>query len=197
MGSRRSWWMTLLLGTSVVAGTLIAASPVWASGGGGCGRPVSDGQGVSVAIRMFCFTPTVLHIRAGQDVTWKNKDPFPHNVIGANAAWGSYDLLKPGRSTTYRFTRVGTYSFVCTVHPGMVGAIVVGDGDGPAGAGTTTGSGPVVAVPRAHVSQASVGASSAGPWPVTTFVGFGLFLAAVTGLALQRRANGRTRHQDA
>ena len=197
MGLRRSRWMTLFLGTSAVVGTLIAASPAWASGGGGCGQPVTDARGVSVSIRMFCFTPTVLHIRAGQDVTWRNTDPFPHNVIGANAAWGSYDLLKQGRSTTYRFTRAGTYAFACTVHPGMVGAIVVGDGNGLAGGGTTTRSGPVVAVPRARVSEASVAGSSAGPWPVATFVGFGLFLAAVTGLALQRRTNGRTRHQDA
>src|SRR5919108_597406 len=96
MGLRRSRWMTLFLGTSAVVGTLIAASPAWASGGGGCGQPVTDARGVSVSIRMFCFTPTVLHIRAGQDVTWRNTDPFPHNVIGANAAWGSYDLLRQG-----------------------------------------------------------------------------------------------------
>ena len=145
---------------------------------------------------MFCFSPTVLHVRPGEAVTWTNTDPFGHNVMGASASWGSFDLLKPGRSVTYRFTRVGTYPFVCTMHPGMVGAVVVGDGDGPSAAGTTTRSGPVVEVPRGQVSQASVGGGSAGAWPAAAFVGFGLFLVAAAGLALQRRANGRTAHRE-
>jgi plastocyanin len=189
--------MTVLLAAGVLVGTVMAASGASASGGGGCGRPVTDAQGVSVAIDQFCFTPTILHIGSGQAVTWTNADPFAHNVMGASASWGTFDLLKPGRSVTYRFTRDGTYPFVCTMHPGMVGAVVVGDGDGPPGAGTTTLSGPVVEVPRSHVSEASVGGGSAGAWPAATFVGFGLFLVTIAALALQRRANGRSGQQDA
>jgi plastocyanin len=196
MRTRRTRWMSVFFGAGAVVGTVIVASPAHASGGGGCGRPVTDARGVSVAIRTFCFAPTILHVGSGQAVTWTNADPFAHNVMGASASWGSFDLLKPGRSVTYRFTRAGTYPFVCTMHAGMVGAVVVGDGDGPPGAGTTTRSGPVVRVPRGSVSQASVGGSSAGAWPAATFVGFGLFLAAITALTVQRRVNGRTPPHD-
>jgi plastocyanin len=40
-----------------------------ASGGGGCGRPVSDDEGTRVAIRNFCFGPTVLRVEPGETVT--------------------------------------------------------------------------------------------------------------------------------
>jgi plastocyanin len=192
MRTGRSRWVTsLLLGASVIAATLSLAAPAWGSGGGGCGRPVTDARGLRVEIRAFCFTPTVLHVDRGETVTWTNRDPFAHNVMGASAAWGTFDFLKPDRSINYRFVQTGTYPFVCTLHPGMVGAVVVGNGNGPALERTTTGSGPVVTVPGARVSQASVAGSSAGPWPAAAFAAFGLFLAAVASLVLQRRAIGR------
>ena len=52
------------------------AAPVasLASGGGGCGRPVTDGDGTRVSIRNFCFGPTVLRVRPGDTVTWVNRD---------------------------------------------------------------------------------------------------------------------------
>ena len=36
-------------------------------------------------------------------------------------------MLKRGREATYAFAEAGVYPYVCTVHPGMVGTIVVGD----------------------------------------------------------------------
>ena len=193
---RRWAWIALLVGAGALAGIMLTQIPATASGGGGCGRPVTDARGARVAIRTFCFTPTVLHVDPGQTVTWTNRDPFAHNVMGASAAWGSFDFVKPGRSVSYRFTRAGTYPFVCTLHPGMVGAVVVGDGKGPAVARTTTVAGPVVAVRAAQVSQAGVGGRSAGAWPVATFVGYGLFATALAGIVVQRRAVRARRRQD-
>jgi len=47
---------------------------------------------------------------------------------------------------SYRFVRSGVYPYVCTYHPGMVGAVVVGDGTGLGAVGTTTAAGPVTLV---------------------------------------------------
>jgi plastocyanin len=113
-----------------------------ASGGGGCGGPVTDGAGTTVEIKDFCFGPTILRVPTGETITFMNRDPFPHTVLGANGAWGSYDALKHGREATYGFSEAGVYPYVCTWHLGMVGAVVVGDGVGGA-IDTTTAAGPV------------------------------------------------------
>ena len=75
-------------------------------------------------------------------MTFVNLDRSPHTVLGANATWGGYDALKKGHEATYEFAEAGVFPYVCTWHPGMVGAIVVGDGAGGA-IETATADGPV------------------------------------------------------
>src|SRR5687768_4698832 len=113
-----------------------------ASGGGGCGGPVTDGAGTTVEIEDFCFGPTILRVAPGESVTFVNLDRSPHTVLGANATWGGYDALKKGHEATYEFAEAGVFPYVCTWHPGMVGAIVVGDGAGGA-IETSTADGPI------------------------------------------------------
>ena len=116
-----------LLGIGLLTCFMFVPSNASASGGGGCGRPVTDGSGTTISIRQFCFGPTILRIAPGATVTWINKDLFPHTVVGANAVWGDFSPLKRHAQVTYRFVRSGVYPYVCTYHPGMVGA-VRGDG---------------------------------------------------------------------
>jgi len=115
----------------------IPSAPAGASGGGGCGGPVTDVTdvtGTGVSIKEFCFQPTVLRAGQGAVVTFTNDDPFPHNVLGANGAWGSFETIqRRGGSLSYRFPDPGVYSYTCLWHPGMTGAIVIGD----SGAGST------------------------------------------------------------
>lgn len=128
-----------------------------ASGGGGCGGPMTDTAGTTVRIRNYCFLPTVLRVRRGQAVSFENRDAFSHVVLGANAVWGSFGQLGGGHDVTYRLTRSGVYPYVCTYHPGMVGAIVVGNGKARGPSQTTvTASGPVIAVPQAPAAQGVV-----------------------------------------
>ena len=116
-----------------IAPAIAAAGPARA-GGGGCTEGVTQGSGSTIEIANACFTPTILHIRPGHVVTWINTDPFVHNVT-ANG-WGHYDDLDPGSRFSATFERPGLYPFACTIHPGMSGVIVVGDGTGP-GSGAT------------------------------------------------------------
>ncbi|MFN2544580.1 MAG: plastocyanin/azurin family copper-binding protein [Actinomycetota bacterium] len=179
-----------IISTIVLGAALLLApaslTPAWASGGGGCGRSVSDAQGTSVAIKQFCFLPTVLHVEPGDSVTFTNRDHFDHNVQGASVSWGSWDPVRLHTPVTYRFIRSGVYPYVCSFHPGMVGAVVVGNGNGPGGAGvTTTERGPVIKVEpvRANLGPAPATGDDGGtPWPLVVFVGIGLF--AVAGIAL-------------
>jgi plastocyanin len=130
---------TLLSIAVALLATAWMPSAALAGGGGGCYGPASDGSGSRAVIEDLCFTPTVLHVDAGSTVTWVNRDRgIPHTVTGANRAWGSYEELGRGDEATFRFDENGVYPYYCVFHPGMTGAVVVGDGSG-SGIARTTG----------------------------------------------------------
>lgn len=189
------WLIGASLATTAAAVMVGARAPdAVASGGGGCGRPVTDWRGAAVSIRSFCFGPTVLRTEPGAVVTFRNSDHVPHTVLGANGAWGSFQTLRHGQEESYRFVRSGVYPYVCTYHPGMVGVVVVGDARGPGAAGTTTADGPVVQVSPGSTGLVDVGsaaaqtsAASVGPWPIIAATGFGLVLVSVIFVATRGR----------
>ena len=172
----------LALGLAVGLGTAVA--PVPAMAGGACrGVPVTDGPGVTVRIRGLCFTPTVLHARVGDTVTWVNDGPDVHTVSGANISFGNYDEIAPGTQVTYRFTTSGAYPYYCFLHDGMVGTLVVGDGTGRGAASSS------VAQPRSQpATPERVAVTSGGQTPVL-FLILAVIIAAVAvgGFALGRR----------
>jgi plastocyanin len=150
----------VVLGTMVLV-PVLGRGLASASGGGGCGRPVTDAKGTGVDIRDFCFSPTILRVSTGETVTFTNVDPLPHSVLGANATWGDYAGFKK-KSVTYRFSEPGVYPYVCTYHPGMVGAVVVGEGVGGA-IGTSTADGPVTKVDASDLGLENTSAVDSGP----------------------------------
>jgi plastocyanin len=172
-----------------------------ASGGGFCrGVPVTDTSTDRVFMADNCFTPTVVRIDIGQSVTWTNKDGSPHVVAGANGSWGSYDEIGQGARTTIHFARSGVYPYFCIIHVGMIGAVVVGDGE--ASLGSSGGAIPVAGTPssgtatRASRASASVAATDRGTsivWKGATIVGFAMFAVAVALLARGRIRSRRPR----
>jgi plastocyanin len=70
------------------------------------------------------FTPAELHVAVGETVTWINKDPFPHNVTSARAHMHSPDSPPDGRWSFVPKT-AGRFDYVCTLHPGMKGVLIV------------------------------------------------------------------------
>jgi plastocyanin len=180
------------LGASLAMGAMALAPAVaLASGGGGCGGPVTETAGARVAIRDYCFAPTILHVEPGQGVVFDNRDSFTHNVLGANGIWGSYAALKGHRADTYRFTEPGVYPYVCLFHPGMVGAIVVGDGVGD-GFEATTAAGPVAQVSSPELERAANvlptdGPQERGPWTFVVIAGAAAACATAGGAVAMRR----------
>jgi plastocyanin len=176
---------------------LSVAMPVSAnaSGGGGCGRPVTDDDGTRVAIRNFCFGPTILRVEAGETVTWVNKDPVPHTVLGANGSWGSFgSVRRNGGDVTYRFVHPGVYPYVCTIHVGMMGAVVVGNGrpDGAAYA-VSTNAGPVISADSAEtaIEQRVVPAPMSPRSWAPVMWGIGLMLVVGAAITASRRRRDR------
>jgi plastocyanin len=181
-------------------GVLISAQA--AAGGGFCrGVPVTDTSTDRAFMADNCFTPTIVRIDVGQSVTWTNKDGTPHVVAGANASWGSYDEIGQGGRTTIRFTRSGVYPYFCIIHPGMIGAVVVGDGEASQGSssavipvgGVTPSSGTTVQAPAAPASVASTEDGSSVGWKAAAIAGFAMFAAAAALLARGRIRSRRPR----
>lgn len=190
-GSSRHRGVFLAAALMVVAAFSFVPGVASASGGGGCGGPVSDGTGTRVQIESYCFTPTIVRVEPGDAVTFANSDAAPHTVLGANGAWGSYDVLKRGREATYMFAEAGVFPYVCTYHPGMIGAVVVGDGAGGA-IGTTTAAGPVTPGTTSNLQTAPVASTTRvridrGAWPAVALVVFALLLAVSGALVVERR----------
>jgi plastocyanin len=179
------------------AGLLLAVVPaVPAHAGGGCHNPeLADVAGTRVDLRDNCFVQTVLRVKAGQAVTWTNRDGTEHAVTGVGGTWGTYDTFLLGRSVTYRFSRPGIFPYFCYVHPGMVGAVVVGNG-GKASSTQSSDAGvaPIFSPPPASVAPATVtetetepvSASSADLWRTVALVTLGLLVAAAAGFGAQR-----------
>lgn len=70
------------------------------------------------------FVPDELSISAGSTVTWMNTDATSHTSTSDGALWAS-GTLAPGRQFSFTFQATGTFPYHCTIHPGMVGRIVV------------------------------------------------------------------------
>ena len=121
---------------------------------GGCGQPATHGTGTTVEISEMCFRPSLLSVKPGATMTFVNRDPFAHNVGGQ--LWGHLEDLESGQLFRATFDGEGIYPFACTLHPGMTGAIVVGDGVGtgngrsvPVSSDQPTSSAPSVPAPVA------------------------------------------------
>jgi plastocyanin len=125
----------------------LAAATLWggsgvASAGGGCMHATgpTTGRGDAVDLSDMCFVATVLYVERGTDITWTNRDSMGHDVVGVGGMWGDPDLtLYQGDTVSYRFDEDGVFPYACWIHPGMIGAIVVGDGVGTDPAGVVPG----------------------------------------------------------
>jgi plastocyanin len=70
------------------------------------------------------FVPDNVNITVGTTVTWMNTDSTSHTSTADGAGWNS-GTLAPGRQFSFAFQIAGTFPYHCTIHPGMVGTIVV------------------------------------------------------------------------
>ena len=80
---------------------------------------------LTIDIRNFAFTPGKLAIPVGSRVVWTNRDEEPHIVVSAGGNFPSSPGLDTGDTYAFTFSKPGTYTYYCSIHPMMVGTIVV------------------------------------------------------------------------
>jgi plastocyanin len=78
----------------------------------------------TIVVKDFMFKPTPLTVTAGTSVTWTNMDDEPHTVVSDTGLFKSGGI-DTNDSFSYKFDKPGTYHFTCSIHPRMVGTIVV------------------------------------------------------------------------
>jgi len=108
-------------GAATAAAATGAAGSTATSAGSTAG---AAGSGAEVIVKDFMFQPTSLQVKAHSTVTWINKDGEPHTVMSDRGLFRS-NALDTNESFSFRFENAGTYRFLCSIHPQMVGTIVV------------------------------------------------------------------------
>jgi|SRR5437879_47877 len=78
----------------------------------------------TISIHDFSFAPLSLTVPVGATVSWKNLDPEPHTVRSVDDQFRS-GALDQNDSFSFKFVKAGTYKYVCSIHPQMVGTITV------------------------------------------------------------------------
>ena len=124
MRNRPQWRLRLglVLGGLGMAALLAAALP--AIDAGAAAVAAAAARTATIQIDNFRFTPPDLTVAAGTTVIWKNRDDSPHRVADKNGTFASA-ALDTDDSYSRSFATPGIYHYFCSIHPYMVGTIVV------------------------------------------------------------------------
>src|ERR1700686_4336444 len=116
--TRRNVWVAGLAMPVVIALLLLVGSPNATA----ADQPAA--ASTEVKIDNFSFGPQTVTVPVGATVTWTNRDDIPHSVVSTDGVFKS-KVRDTDESFSYTFTKTGTYSYFCSVHPKMTGQIVV------------------------------------------------------------------------
>ena len=76
----------------------------------------------TVTILNFAFSPSTLTINKGETVTWVNEDSAPHAIKFETF---NSETFSKGKTYSKTFDEVGSFNYYCSIHPSMVGTIIV------------------------------------------------------------------------
>jgi plastocyanin len=103
--------------------TVVAVAALWLAAAS-TGSSAAAADPTQIAIKDFMFKPTSLTVKAGATVTWANMDDEPHSVVSDTGLFRS-GAVDTNETFSFKFDKPGTYHFTCSIHPRMVGTIVV------------------------------------------------------------------------
>src|SRR5215469_13642500 len=83
-----------------------------------------DAKGAEIRVDNFTFAPETVTVPLNGTVTWVNKDDIPHVIASSDGVFKS-KALDTDQKYSYTFTKAGTYPYYCSIHPKMVGKVLV------------------------------------------------------------------------
>ncbi len=93
--------------------------------------PTPSGSGTAVSIvsgastlTTTAYAPNPISVAVGGTVTWTNNDSTTHTSVANGGAWNSGSIA-PGGMFSMTFSSAGSFSYHCSIHPGMVGTVTV------------------------------------------------------------------------
>jgi plastocyanin len=79
----------------------------------------------SVVLTNYAFSPSVITVKVGTKVTWTNKDDVHHTVTADSGTGPASSDFGQGQTYSYTYTKAGTFTYHCVLHPYMHGTVVV------------------------------------------------------------------------
>jgi plastocyanin len=109
-----------------LAAALVLGIGVFGTGRkGSVARAQQTTSATEVKIDNFSFGPVTLTVPVGTTVTWTNRDDIPHNAVSNDPKIFKSKVLDTDEKFSFTFSKPGTYSYFCSIHPKMTGKIVV------------------------------------------------------------------------
>lgn len=106
----------------VTAGSAVAGTGEPANAATAQSAKASDE--VTITIVDFAFDAETVAVAHGTRVTWANAGPTIHNTVSGDDLWSS-EIMEDSDTFSFTFDDPGTYMYLCTLHPIMLGTIVV------------------------------------------------------------------------
>jgi plastocyanin len=94
-----------------------SAAPAGNGGGAACAVAAAGTTAtVTVQIKDFKFAPQPVNAKVGDTVGWTNGDSAPHTATMDDGSC-STDPIAQGATGLLTFTKAGTYTYHCKIHP--------------------------------------------------------------------------------
>ena len=71
------------------------------------------------------FAPSPTTMRVGQTVAWQNTDTIAHDATQDAARFATATVNAGATSAPVTMSTAGTFTYHCSIHPGMIGTITV------------------------------------------------------------------------
>lgn len=109
-----------------VAACVVAAGALGGAGLAHAPEFAAASSSAHVRIKNIDFSPHKLTVKRGTTVSWTFEDAAtPHNVTSRGRLKFHSSPTKQSGSYSVRFTKPGTYRYICTIHFNMKASIVV------------------------------------------------------------------------
>lgn len=111
---RRNRWVGLVLGGGLALAT--------AACGGGDPEPAAGGDGRTITIKDFDYSPRQVEAKVGDTITVVNQDAASHTLTSEDKTLDTGPFGKETR--TFTVSTPGKYTYSCTIHPYMPKGVI-------------------------------------------------------------------------